>query len=221
LKGISVLFALVPILLIGGKELKIAILDEEGKLYKNISLNFIMRGAIAIFLAFSMFVSIGGVRNFQVGVMTVRYSGNPGFSDASAPIKDFSSEITVIKDEYKKYSNIPFADYLTKEYRIITVNLKNTSSNTWFQKAKNDGSCAVFASYHWFKKDDLSTVVLDGVRNRLPADVLPGEECTFDMYVKYPERPGDYILRLTMIQEGVAWFYHVGGAYIDMPVTIK
>ena len=46
--------------------------------------------------------------------------------------------------------------------------------------------------------------------------VEPGETVTMDMYVQMPKDPGQYILRLSLVQEGVLWFYIVGGGYMDM-----
>ena len=38
--------------------------------------------------------------------------------------------------------------------------------------------------------------------------------------IKVPDRPGDYILRLTMVQEGVGWFDEKGAKPKDIPVTV-
>jgi hypothetical protein len=40
------------------------------------------------------------------------------------------------------------------------------------------------------------------------------------MTIGYPKKPGKYILRISMVQEGVAWFYMADGGYLDIPATV-
>jgi FkbM family methyltransferase len=49
-------------------------------------------------------------------------------------------------------------------------------------------------------------VVADGVRTALPRDLRPGEGAGALLTVVAPQRPGDYRVRVSLVQEGWAWF---------------
>ena len=60
----------------------------------------------------------------------------------------------------------------------------------------------------------------DGARTPLPHDVAPGESVSLDATIQVQSAPGEYTLRLTMVQELVAWFEGRGGQPLDIPVTV-
>jgi hypothetical protein len=65
-------------------------------------------------------------------------------------------------------------------------------------------------SYHW-RNDDGECVNYNGLRTMLsPLGLLPG--CTQEREVKIstPSAPGIYLLEITLVQEGVAWFEDYG-----------
>jgi hypothetical protein len=65
---------------------------------------------------------------------------------------------------------------------------------------------SVNVSYHWLGADG-ATVVKDGIRSFLIGGLAPGATTNVPVVVEYPTQPGHYILRLTLVQEGCAWFY--------------
>jgi hypothetical protein len=65
--------------------------------------------------------------------------------------------------------------------------------------------------YRWLR-DDGSAESEDTVRTPLPRALGPGETCAGTMRVVAPRAPGRYVLRLSVVQEGVAWFDDVDPA---------
>jgi hypothetical protein len=61
-------------------------------------------------------------------------------------------------------------------------------------------------SYHWIDVSDGSVVVFDGERTALSPGLPAGEKGQFQAMVLAPERAARYVLRITLVQEGVAWF---------------
>jgi hypothetical protein len=48
--------------------------------------------------------------------------------------------------------------------------------------------------------------VWDGVRTALPEDIKGGESIRVSLAVKAPQEPGEYVLIIDLVQEGVIWF---------------
>jgi hypothetical protein len=79
------------------------------------------------------------------------------------------------------------------------------------------GALRVAASYRWLAPDGRNLPSLaEGERSLLPEDVPPGGEIGMIVRVRAPAEPGRYLLRLTFVQEGVAWF----DSFSDHPVEI-
>ena len=62
----------------------------------------------------------------------------------------------------------------------------------------------VHLSYRWDDSDG-QRAVAEGHRTALPAPLAPGASVRLDATVQLPAVPGDYELRLTMVQEHFAW----------------
>lgn len=100
------------------------------------------------------------------------------------------------------------------------VMIKNASSETWPSKPDAKGRNAVYLSYHWLDRRR-QIVVYEGLRTPLPRDLNPGEAVTLKAAIRAPEKTGDYLLHLTLVQEWVAWFSEMDGGYILIPVSVK
>jgi hypothetical protein len=59
---------------------------------------------------------------------------------------------------------------------------------------------------------------IEGERTPLPAMLQPGESLGVEMRVVAPEQGRDLVLKITLVQEGVAWFMSKGGKSLDIPV---
>lgn len=63
-------------------------------------------------------------------------------------------------------------------------------------------------SYHWFVFTPSGPVqaVWDGVRTPVTAAVAPGSSYSTPVKVAAPDKPGDYLLVLDLVRDGVSWF---------------
>ena len=108
---------------------------------------------------------------------------------------------------------------------FIFSTVQSYSNFVWSKNVKNP----VNFSYHWLNSKG-EMAVFEGERTPLPWDIFYDNNSVYNFggfnniamnaKVKAPDRPGDYILRLTMVQEGVAWFDAKGAKTKDIPVTI-
>ncbi|MEA2560803.1 MAG: hypothetical protein QOH06_2307 [Acidobacteriota bacterium] len=77
------------------------------------------------------------------------------------------------------------------------------------------GALRVSAAYRWLAPDGRALV--EGERSLLPEDVPPGGKIGMIVRVRAPAESGRYLLRLTFVQEGVAWF----DSFLDYPVEVQ
>ena len=68
---------------------------------------------------------------------------------------------------------------------------------------------------------DGNTVSNDDGRAPLLRDLRPGEETELRLVVNAPRRPGDYLLEIDMLQEGVSWFGLKGSETLRLPVRVE
>ena len=91
----------------------------------------------------------------------------------------------------------------------VPITLGNTSNFTW----PSAGGNPVTLSYHWINSAG-KTVVWDGLRTKLPADVPAGQLTQVQATLAFPSAPGTYLLRWDLVQEGISWF---SGKGVKMP----
>jgi subtilisin family serine protease len=93
------------------------------------------------------------------------------------------------------------------------VKLTNTSNFVWPAGGPNP----VRLGFHWMDFAG-KTIVWDGQRSLLPADVPVGGQVTVNATIPTPAVPGAYVLKLDLVREGVTWFS--GSNVASSPVTI-
>ncbi|MBY4870418.1 sulfotransferase family protein [Burkholderia anthina] len=100
----------------------------------------------------------------------------------------------------------------------VRVRLSNRSN---FQLASR-APTPVHASYHWLDRTRSQVVVFDGERTRLKASMMPGDAQDLLVSVVAPAAAGRYVLRLTLVQEGVAWLDDGrSGVFGDVEVVVR
>jgi len=100
----------------------------------------------------------------------------------------------------------------------VKIGLRNSSR---YQLASR-GPNPVHVSYHWLDDKRSHFVLFDGERTKLPASLMPGEEQNVEVSVTAPPNSGRYFLRLTLVQEGVAWLDDGdSGAFRDIEVAVR
>ena len=89
----------------------------------------------------------------------------------------------------------------------IPVSVLNAGTATWAAT----GSEPVALAYHVY--DAMGRLVLwDGARTSLGSAVVPGQTRSLSVSVSAPGSPGDYIVRVDLVREGIAWFATLGFA---------
>ena len=142
-------------------------------------------------------------------VMSIVFACGPGGSPKLPP--------TGFKVEFGKH-NIP-AEMVVGQRLLADVSLKNVSASTWPSTPDPKGLNAVNLSYHWFNQKK-RVIVFDGLRTPLPHDLSPGESVRLNAAVQAPDQPGRYMLEVTLVQEGVAWFPERGGEKLVLPISV-
>ncbi len=100
------------------------------------------------------------------------------------------------------------------------ITVKNISPVTWPSKPDNENRYAVNLSYHWLTPKG-EIVVFDGLRTPLPRDVKSGESVDLKAAIQAPDKPGSYVLEVTLVQERLAWFPEKNGAKLVIPVIVS
>ena len=99
------------------------------------------------------------------------------------------------------------------------INVTNSSDRSWPSKPNANGKHAVNLAYHWLDRQG-KVVVYDGERTHFSKNLDPGKSVKLAMTIMPPPRTGDYLLEVTLVQEGVAWFPEKGGDKIELPVRV-
>ena len=95
------------------------------------------------------------------------------------------------------------------------IGLTNRSGFPWTAAGANP----VRLAYHWSTAAG-ATVVWDGQRTDLPADVPIGATASVRATIMPPALPGSYILRVDLVREGLTWFSGQGVPTADIPVAV-
>ena len=92
----------------------------------------------------------------------------------------------------------------------LRFRVRNAGSSTWPARGDSRGAFQVNAGDRWLDASGARVVNdLDG-RTSLPADLRPGEWVELQLTVTAPRAPGDYVLELDMVHEGVTFFREKG-----------
>jgi radical SAM superfamily enzyme YgiQ (UPF0313 family) len=107
-------------------------------------------------------------------------------------------------------------EFFTRGMRsVMKVRIKNDSNTQWPCLPSFKGGHNVCISYHWFTVDGSSAIAWDNPRTPLPHDLKPGGEICADVLILAPREPGEYLLKIAMVQEHVAWFQEKGSRDIS------
>ena len=85
-------------------------------------------------------------------------------------------------------------------HAMIDVTIRNVGAGILASSPPNP----VNLSYRWQPRDN--SPMLEGVRTLLERQIPPGHSLSARMQVRAPVTPGSYQLRITLVQEWVAWF---------------
>jgi len=105
----------------------------------------------------------------------------------------------------------------------LAVEVTNTSDAPWSADgiSKLAGSLRVTAAYRWLTEDASRSVIVEGERTPLPRDVPVGDTLRLAVRILPPPSPGRYVLRVTLVQENVAWFDQATGSQVALQIDVR
>ena len=118
--------------------------------------------------------------------------------------------------EYFEIDSI--SDSMTEEQEYTyRTKVKNTGALTW----NRNGTNPIYLGYHWIDFNTKEMIVFDGERSIISYDgVEVGQETEFDIKIIAPPEPGEYVLQLDLVHEGVTWFSYQGVPPLEKFVSV-
>lgn len=98
----------------------------------------------------------------------------------------------------------------------VPIIVTNNSNFTWSAAGANP----VTLSYHWSTPAG-ATVVWDGLRTKLAADLQPGQSVQLQANLRFPSAAGTYTLRWDLVHEGISWFSGKGVAAAAKQIEVS
>ena len=113
------------------------------------------------------------------------------------------------------------AEYLKPEVELdaaaglarVRFEVRNRSDETW---RAADGFAV---SYQLFDAES-DTLIEDGARFHFERDVAPGEMAAVLLVCKVPPENGRYELRVSLMREGVCWYYDRGWPFLEIDAQV-
>jgi hypothetical protein len=112
-------------------------------------------------------------------------------------------------------SGVPSAAIATTTTSVPII-VTNNGNFPWLAAGPNP----VTLSYHWSTLAG-ATVVWDGLRTKLAADLQPGQSVQLQANLRFPSAAGTYTLRWDLVHEGVSWFSGKGVAASAKQVAVS
>ncbi|MGH9871902.1 MAG: hypothetical protein ACRD9S_05470 [Pyrinomonadaceae bacterium] len=143
-----------------------------------------------------------------------RTSPEPVATESHSPLSDdaFKAIITM---------PAPLSRLHAGQKETIQVVVKNASDYLWSARGEASDKFFLRAGDIWLEANGKTLVNnLDG-RSTVPHDLYPGEEATLPLQITAPAAPGDSVLEIDMVQEGVAWFKDKGSTPLRIKVTVE
>jgi hypothetical protein len=105
------------------------------------------------------------------------------------------------------------------ERRRVEVIARNVGGASWPAVGDEEGHYAVLLRQRWMKADG-SPVVKEGSAARIPFDMEPGDTAGLTLELAAPDAPGEYVLELDVVQEGVERFSASGSKPLRAVVRV-
>jgi hypothetical protein len=88
--------------------------------------------------------------------------------------------------------------------------------NNGHERVSSFAPYPVHLTYRWLDVESKDPVVGEGARTLLRPPLPPDQRDTYSVHTIAPDQPGRYLLRVTLVQEGVMWLDQ-----IDLPVVAE
>jgi hypothetical protein len=135
------------------------------------------------------------------------------FADKGIASNDNNTGLSV--DFKAAYTFNATPQFTAGQTTTVPVTIRNIGNGTF----PTTSSFPVNLAYHWTSTSG-ANVVWDGSRTPLGGDLLTGQSVTVSAVVTAPTTGGSYLLKLDLVQEGVAWFSTKGAATGNLSVNL-
>lgn len=156
-----------------------------------------------------------------LGMMLVE-AALPEGEEGRAALQRFWQSVAFRDWDYRAEIEAPGAPgtFRAGERVVLNLRVRNRGSVAWPARGDASGMFQVNAGDRWLDAAGVRVVNdLDG-RTALAADIPPGGETELTLPVTAPKEPGDYVLELDMIHEGVTFFREKGSKVLRMNVRV-
>lgn len=127
------------------------------------------------------------------------------------PDNGFKAEITVVN---------PPTQLKINQREELAVKVKNASGAEWPMRGRaGDGMFQVNLGDGW-RTTDGKEVKVDQ-RAFLPSVVKPGEQVEIPFVIVAPDKAGDFVVEIDMVQEGIAWFVSKGSVPAKLKIKVE
>ena len=137
--------------------------------------------------------------------------------EGSVVLPDSSDALTIVRKHRPRIAVLEQCAAVFEpggEYRV-RIALTNTSRMVLSSRHARP----VHMAYHWRTRDG-KMVIRDGWRTTLPCDMDPDDTVQCMLRVAAPEREGEYLLQVALVQEDVAWF-ESANAEAELLVSVR
>lgn len=124
------------------------------------------------------------------------------------PASDYREEITALDPPVGMHPG---------EKADLRFKVRNLGSTVWPSVGTKDFRYQVNMGNRWIANG----IISEDNRAVMPADLPPGAETEIKLTVNAPKVPGDYLLEIDMVHEGVTWFKEKGGRPLSLQVRVK
>jgi hypothetical protein len=125
--------------------------------------------------------------------------GPPKFTVASSALPDEAFKADLV------WSQPPPKVCRAGLKETVYAKVRNASNLAWPALGRSDGWFRLLVGNHWLDENN-RIVVNDDARTFLLYDLGPNEEIEVPLTITAPRVPGNYVLEIDMLQEGVTWF---------------
>lgn len=192
MKGISILYAILPMTFMYVKEKK----------YLLVSTCFLLFYVISGF-----YIGFYKERIDQKWIPTpIQQSGTPELINNEIPavkIKNFEASFKLGKKlSENKFVNMPLKKLFINDYIEQEVVSKNLSKDIWYSKGNIKENNSFSVTYGYVRKNDQSKVRYTGVRFKLPKDIYPNDDFMVKVLALKPNKKKYSKICVSMMQDG-------------------
>jgi len=107
------------------------------------------------------------------------------------------------------------------DQKPLWLKVKNIGTGVWPSRVPPGSVGVVRVANRWLSDDGTEVVNELDSRVMLPRDLGPGDEAEFTLNITAPQAPGDYVLEVDLVHEGVTWFHQLGSPTLRWTVRVE